>query len=287
MRSLRLLPPLDRIVSAAPPNYHKLEVERHLTLAPQPGNPRNSEGDFIQLKDGRWLFIYTHFTGGAEDHSTAFLAARESSDGGKTWSDKDQVVVPNEGGFNVMSVSLLRLKSGQIALFYLRKNSLQDCRPMLRLSSDETKTWSDPIECITDEVGYYVLNNSRVIQLSGGRLVMPTALHVDDKGELLPGKVVVYLSDDGGKSWRRGRTILDRDEGGTRINLMEPGVVEVSTNRMLMVIRTELGRLYFSESKTRARRGKLRTRANCFRRSAGHARTHSLHRRPARRLERS
>ena len=71
------------------------------------------------MKDGRWLFIYTHFTGGAKDHSTAYLAARESSDGGKTWSDKDQVVVPNEGGFNVMSVSLLRLKSGQIALFYL------------------------------------------------------------------------------------------------------------------------------------------------------------------------
>jgi Neuraminidase (sialidase) len=235
-------------LSAAPPNFQKLNMERHLTLAPQPCNPRNSEGDFIQLKDGRWLFVYTHFTGGAKDHSTALLASRESSDGGKSWSDKDQIVLPNEGGFNVMSVSLLRLKSGQIALFYLRKNSLQDCRPMMRLSGDEAKTWSSPIECITDEVGYYVLNNSRVIQLSGGRLVMPTALHVFDRGRLQPGRIIVYLSDDAGNTWRRSRSVLDRDASGARINLMEPGVVEVSTNHILMVIRTELGCQYYSES---------------------------------------
>jgi hypothetical protein len=61
--------------------------------------------------------------------------------GGKSWLDKDQVVVSNEGLFYVMPASLLRLKSGQIALFYLRKSSLQDCRPMLRLSDDEAKTW--------------------------------------------------------------------------------------------------------------------------------------------------
>ena len=32
---------------------------------------------------------------------------------------------------NVMSVSLLRLKSGAIAMFYLVKDSLTDCRPMM------------------------------------------------------------------------------------------------------------------------------------------------------------
>ena len=231
-------------------SYHpNLKLERHLTLAPTPGNPRNSEGDFIHLKDGRWLFIYTHFTGGASDHAKALLASRESSDGGKTWSDKDRLVVANEGGFNVMSVSLLRLKSGEIALFYLRKNSLRDCRPVLRLSRDEAKTWSDPIECITDEIGYFVLNNSRVIQLAGGRIVMPTSLHNFDGNQLQPGRIVVYLSDDAGSSWRRSRTLLDKDASGTRINLMEPGVAEVSQNQMLMVIRTKLGCQYFSDSR--------------------------------------
>lgn len=232
-------------------NPPSLAIERHLTLAPKAGNPRNSEGDFIQLKEGRWAFIYTHFTTGSSDHASAFLAARDSTDGGKSWSTEDRVIVPNEGGFNVMSVSLLRLKSGEIALFYLRKNSLQDCRPLMRISRDETKTWSAPRECITDEVGYYVLNNNRVIQLSDGRLLMPTALHGSDNGRLQPGRIVTYLSDDNGKSWRRSRTVLETGPDATRVNFMEPGVVEVSTNRILMLIRTKLGVQFVSESADR------------------------------------
>lgn len=230
------------------PSRPQLAITRHLTLAPKEGNPRNSEGDFIQLKDGRWLFVYTHFTSGTSDHARAHLASRQSLDDGKTWSDKDEIIVSAEGGFNVMSVSLLRLKGGEIALFYLRKNSLDDCRPIMRISKDEAKTWSAPTECITDQVGYYVLNNSRVIQLASGRLVMPTALHRYENGRIQPGTIVVYLSDDAGKSWRRSSNLLEKDGAGRRINLMEPGVVEVSTNRVLMLIRTKLGCQYVSES---------------------------------------
>ena len=57
-----------------------------LVLPPAQSNPRNSEGDFVTLKDGRLLFVYTHFTGGGGDHSSAYLAGRYSSDGGKSWS---------------------------------------------------------------------------------------------------------------------------------------------------------------------------------------------------------
>lgn len=237
-----------RSSASAPAPHPRLAMERHLTLAPGPGNRRNSEGDLVALKDGRWLLVYTHFTGGADDHSSAFLAARESSDGGRTWGEKDTVVVPNEGGCNVMSVSLLRLCSGDLALFYLRKNSLQDCRPLMRRSRDEGKTWSAATECITDQVGYYVLNNSRVIQLAGGRLVLPTARHDFVAGRLQPGKIVVYVSDDLGATWRRSRSVLDQDARGSRMNFMEPGVVEVTTNRMLMLIRTKVGCQYLSES---------------------------------------
>jgi hypothetical protein len=119
------------------------------------------------------------------------------------------------------------------------------------LSHDEAKTWSDPIECILDDAGYYVLNNNRVIQLTDGRLVMPTALHDFAGGKLQPGKIVVYLSDNGGKTWRRSGTVLDKDTKGVRVNFMEPGVVEIDTNRMLMVIRTKLGCQYLSESTDR------------------------------------
>ena len=97
--------------TAQQPAYRVKEiagVEKIRLLPPGPGNPRNSEGDFLELKDGRVLFIYSHFTGGGSDHAAAHLAARYSDDGGKTWSDKDAVIVEREGDFNVMSVSLLQ-----------------------------------------------------------------------------------------------------------------------------------------------------------------------------------
>ena len=115
-----------------------------LRLEPKEGNPRNSEGDFIQLKDGSILFVYTHFTSGSGDHASAHLAGRFSYDQGKTWTNEDVSILENEGGMNVMSVSLLRLQNGEIALFYLRKNSETDCIPFMRISSDEAKTWSEP-----------------------------------------------------------------------------------------------------------------------------------------------
>ena len=65
-----------------------------------------------------------------------------------------------------------RASQPAIALFYLRKNSLIDCRPLLRVSRDEGQTSSEPRPCIPDgEVGYYVLNNDRAVQLKSGRLV--------------------------------------------------------------------------------------------------------------------
>ena len=75
-----------------------------------------------------------------------------------------------------MSVSMLRLASGKIALFYLVKNSWIDCRPQMRVSVDEGATWSAPRR-VLEAPGYFVLNNDRVIQTHSGRLLMPLAFH--------------------------------------------------------------------------------------------------------------
>ena len=204
------------LILATSLGFHRARVQdcpisHTLQLPPSEQNPRNSEGDFIRLEDGRILLVYTHFTSGAADHATAFLAGRISDDSGKTWSEQDTTVLANEGDQNVMSVSLLRLQDGRIALFYARKNSSEDCRPCVRFSDNEAKTWSEPIVCIPDaELGYYVLNNDRVIQLRSGRLVMPVAQH---HGIGWPkwtgqGTALCYLSDDCGKTWRRGKSEL-------------------------------------------------------------------------------
>ena len=225
-----------------------------LELRPGPGNPRNSEGAFLTLADGRVLFAYSRYTGRSKsDHAPAQIAARFSSDGGATWTDKDEILVRDEGAMNVMSVSLLRLKSGEIALFYLRKNSLGDCRPVMRRSFDEARTWTEPTTCITDEVAYYVLNNDRVIQLADGRLLFAVAKHSFPDGKFdNAGVVATYSSDDNGATWRRGKTILEvRGEDGKAFAAQEPGVVECADGSILLWMRTDAGRQYFSRSTDR------------------------------------
>ena len=223
------------------------DVQTALTLDPQPGNPRNSEGDFIRLENGRILFAYTHFTGSASDFGEAHIAARHSDDNGRTWSEQDEIVLPNEGGMNTMSVSFLRLKSGPIAMFYLRKDSRADCRPYVRFSTDEAASWSEPTLCI-DTPGYFVVNNDRVIQLSSGRLVIPAARHsLPGEDFQSRGEAMCYLSDDDGKTWRPSSTILEAPEG-SRTGLQEPGVIELADGRVMMLSRTDQGSQFRSYS---------------------------------------
>ncbi len=222
-------------------------------LEPGEGNPRNSEGDFFTLNDGRILFVYTHFNGGAGDHASAHLAGRFSNDDGKTWSDKDLMIVPNEGDFNIMSVSLLRLQNGNIALFYLVKNSHTDCSPHMRISTDEAKTWSDPVRCVTDSSGYFILNNDRAVQLSTGRIILPLAMHNHPawpEGRDSNGVILSYISDDDGKTWHRSVDAQKAyDENHNRVLVQEPGIVELADGKLYMFCRTNVGCQYVSWSK--------------------------------------
>ncbi|WP_435015404.1 sialidase family protein [Tundrisphaera sp. TA3] len=223
-------------------------VTRIPLLPPRPGNPRNSEGAFIKLEDGRILFVYTHFTGGGGDHDAAHLASRESSDGGQTWTAEDVVVLPNEGGRNVMSVSLLRLAPGEIGLFYLRKDGTDNCRLYLRRSRDEAKTWSEPTLCM-DQAGYFVVNNDRVILTKSGRLVVPACRHeLNAAKRHNPGTALCFLSDDLGRTWRHGTTELVPPPA-SRSGLQEPGVVELRDGRLMMLCRTDQGSQFRSYSR--------------------------------------
>jgi Neuraminidase (sialidase) len=209
-----------------------------LNLPPGEGNPRNSEGDFVTLKDGRILFIYTHFTGGSGDGAAAHLASRVSSDGGLTWSDRDEPVPAFQGKENTMSVSLVRLGNGDVGLFYLVKNSRSDCRPYLQTSADDCKTWGEPRPLVAKE-DYYVVNNARVIRTARGRLVVPAALHTGPGGNFVYRcKAICLLSDDDGKTWRASKSLLEAPPA-SKTGLQEPGAVELKGGRLMMLFRTD------------------------------------------------
>ncbi|MBI5689127.1 MAG: exo-alpha-sialidase [Verrucomicrobia bacterium] len=222
-----------------------------LELPPVAGNPRNSEGAFADLRDGRLLFVYSHFLGtSGADHAKARLAARTSSDGGETWSGDTFIPVPREEeAMNVMSVSLLRLGNGDLGLFYLLRFSWHELRMWLRRSGDDGATWSEPVNCMPAG-GYYVVNNDRIVRLASGRLVIPAARHPAraDRNEQSAvdwrGVAVFFLSDDDGRTWRESAGSVTLPVTHTRSGLQEPGVVELPGGRLWAWARTDLGRQY-------------------------------------------
>ena len=56
------------------------------TLSPCEGNPRNSEGCFLRLDDGRIAFAYSRYIGdSAHDHAACQIACIYSHDNGESF----------------------------------------------------------------------------------------------------------------------------------------------------------------------------------------------------------
>ena len=197
-------------------------------------NPRYTEGSVLPLQDGSLLFAATEFQGTGSDFAKAHIVGRRSVDGGRSWGES-RVLQKNTGGMNVMSVTLRRLSSGNVAMFYLQKNSPEDLDLFVRISTDETMSFGESV-LVTADDGYHVVNNDRVVRLSTGRLLAPAA-STPDVHKVNHFVSHCYLSDDGGKTWRGGRGHVDAPKRGA----MEPEVIELSDGRVMMIVRTQLG----------------------------------------------
>jgi sialidase-1 len=214
-----------------------------LQLDPTPVNARNSEATFITLESGRIILAWSKFTSADNsDFGAGVIAVKYSDDGGTTWAPSDRTIVRQEGTTNVMSPSLLRLQDGRIGLVYLRKDGLKNCVACFRYSTDELKTLSDPV-LISHEPGYYTVNNDRVIQLQGGRIIMPVSFcRYRGPSVLAPGEkpasffaaptiVFCWFSDDGGERWMESLTSYYRCSPSGH-GLEEPGIIELRDGRL-------------------------------------------------------
>jgi len=207
-----------------------------VTIAPSTAeNPRNSESDIIELKDGRLLLGWTEFyAGNGADDGAARIVGRVSADGGRTWGDK-YTLVENDGKCNVMEVNFSRLASGAIALFHLQKNAeirgtqTPDCRVMLRTSQDEGQTFG-PAKQLTGEKRYIETASGHALRTKTGRILV----ECDDLDS-----VFCLISDDDGATWREGEHV--RPAGG---GCWEPAAAELTDGRVLMLMRTRLGGQY-------------------------------------------
>lgn len=225
-------------------------------LPPVTGNPRNSEGAFLTLNDGRILFVYSRFKGSDyADHATADIYALYGNSQASAFTDERLVLTcEGEEGVNIMSLSLMRMQNGDIGLFYLVRTTYSLMRMYMRRSSDEGKTFGERVLC-TPQEGFFVVNNDRVTRLKSGRIIIPAAIHrkgfcesPDEEGSGYydsRSDSVFFLSDDDGVSWRvsKGKCCLPYHSVGTS-GLQEPGIIELSDDVLWGWARTDLGRQY-------------------------------------------
>jgi sialidase-1 len=155
----------------------------------------------------------------------------------------------NIGSQNVMSVSLLRLTApradgGTLGFFFIRKDGPDKLHAYLRTSEDDGASFSPPVQ-VFHEPGYHVMNNDRVTLTSSGRLICPVAWigHVEKQRHFVS---FSYISDDAGKTWRRGKGTVNINPEGR--GALEPQVLEMNDGRLLMIVRTTLGYIAASYS---------------------------------------
>lgn len=220
-------------------------------------NPRNSEGAFLTLQDGRILFAYSRFKGQKHaDWAPADICMSVSGDGGRTFGEERTAVdCAEEGAHNVMSVSLLHMQNGDIGMFYLARTTYTLLQMYLRRSADGGKTWGERTLC-TPQEGFFVVNNDRVIRLSSGRILIPAAAHRtgaeggnnnDNETNFFDSRseAVFFYSDDDGVTWNAsaGKCCMPHLTHCLS-GLQEPGVLELYPGVLWGFSRTDLGRQY-------------------------------------------
>ncbi len=213
-------------------------------IAPSPGNPRNSEGTFLELGNGELIFVYSRFKGdSANDHAFADLALMRSADGGRTWTDEGVILTcEGEGGVNMMSPGLLQMENGEPGLFYLVRLTYARTKIFLRRSSDGGRTWGKRTVC-TDQEDFFVINNDRIVRLTSGRIMIPVASHRSWGGDgRMDGnaRAMFFYSDDDGATWQCSRSRCSLPWPGSGAGLQEPGLVELSPGVLWAWARTDL-----------------------------------------------
>lgn len=214
-------------------------------------NPRHSEGSIVELAGGRLLLVWQEYTrsekGGGDD-APNHLAAASSDDWGRTWSDRRVIVETDPGDVNVYSPSLLRLATGEILFFFFRYHVLQAGQPpsmsgFFRTSIDEGVTFSEPSPVWTRRP--YGHASQVASQLSSSRIILPLGRQTGRIWSPDDHEVAGCLySDDRGRTWTPSRNWVDLPLRGA----METHIAEASSGKLVMVVRTQLGAVFKSES---------------------------------------
>lgn len=209
-----------------------------------PEYTRKSEGDVIELDDGRLLLVYMEFSGDGSDFAKTRLVSQESADGGQTWGEHRVITETSSGDMNVYSPNLIQAKDGSILLVFMRQHHAGSLTNYVWKSNDQGKSFSALAEFVPRQ--NFSLCNGTIKRLRSGRLLLPASPPLSGKpAETGPYSATTLFSDDDGLTWQASPSRIVLPKRGA----MEPHVEQTGDGRVLMVMRNQLGKLYFADSR--------------------------------------
>lgn len=220
---------------------------------------------FVELEDGRIL----HAAG------TIFTT---SDDRGLTWSEPFECHDTEGNAVGGGGTSLVNLSNGGVGLAAMwrppegRVPTAKNTCLLFWRSEDGGQTWEPPVEVISPAVRTHAYQDV-LLRTTSGRIILPVytslgqASGLNDASPPSTGKLVngqwvgtaahffdphfscsfVCYSDDEGRTWeqnRDGELIILNDWNASYSYTNEPSVTEVGPGRLLMTMRTGLGRLF-------------------------------------------
>ena len=216
---------------------------------------------WVQLADGKVLL-----SGGRE--------FRISEDEGSTWSEP--FYGKDEKGSRVSPEALVRLSGKAIGMVTRESapGNSYGSELLFRRSDDTGKTWSSSVSINSKGSSAFMLQDV-LLRTDSGRIILPVYLiigqggdfgwHMEEQpfvGGFVNGNFVstdahfydphfgasyVFFSDDDGKSWQRnrdGELFILLNEGSRIESTFEPSVAEVAPGKLLMLMRSRLGRYF-------------------------------------------
>lgn len=220
---------------------------------------RRGEASVERLKDGSFLMIYTNhcrstadadgkvFTG---DNAKASICAQVLDLQGDPVGEEHKIIDCPPELMNVMSPAVRRLPDGALGMAYSWRKSTTCAKRVFVKSTDEGLTWSAGVAIAE---GRYVTGcHDRLMVTRSDRLIAP--LHVSDNWEKHYLHVVAAYSDDNGATWKCSNPIelpavyWPDNRSCTESGCIEPCACELEDNRIVMILRTGMGSIFYALS---------------------------------------